>query len=90
MFTQNELNLTQRRWLEFLKDYDMSIHYHPGKANVVVDTISKLYMGSTSHLEEKNKELAKVMHTFACLGVRLMDSTEGEIVVTNGAESSQV
>ncbi|WMV45946.1 hypothetical protein MTR67_039331 [Solanum verrucosum] len=30
MFTQKELNLRQRRWLEFLKDYDMSVHYHPG------------------------------------------------------------
>ncbi|WMV46117.1 hypothetical protein MTR67_039502 [Solanum verrucosum] len=30
VFTQKELNLRQRRWLEFLKDYDMSVHYHPG------------------------------------------------------------
>ncbi|WMV29632.1 hypothetical protein MTR67_023017, partial [Solanum verrucosum] len=34
---QNDLNLRQRRWLEFLKDYDMSVHYHPGKTNVVAD-----------------------------------------------------
>ena len=34
VFTQKELNLRQRRWLEFLKDYDMSVHYHPVKANV--------------------------------------------------------
>ncbi|WMV55352.1 hypothetical protein MTR67_048737, partial [Solanum verrucosum] len=32
-----DLNLRQRKWLEFLKDYDMSVHYHPGKANVVAD-----------------------------------------------------
>ncbi|GKG50921.1 hypothetical protein Tco_0539045, partial [Tanacetum coccineum] len=31
----------QRRWLELLKDYDTNIHYHPGKANVVVDTLSR-------------------------------------------------
>ncbi|WMV25292.1 hypothetical protein MTR67_018677 [Solanum verrucosum] len=30
VFTQKELNLRQKRWLEFLKDYDMSVHYHPG------------------------------------------------------------
>ncbi|WVZ94154.1 hypothetical protein U9M48_040084 [Paspalum notatum var. saurae] len=35
IFTQNELNMRQRRWLEPIKDYDMEIHYHPGKANVV-------------------------------------------------------
>ncbi|KAH0722658.1 hypothetical protein KY290_005316 [Solanum tuberosum] len=37
-----ELNLRQRRWLELLKDYDMSILYHPGKANVVVDALNRL------------------------------------------------
>ncbi|WMV38677.1 hypothetical protein MTR67_032062, partial [Solanum verrucosum] len=36
-----ELNLRQRRWLELLKDYDMSILYHPGKANVVADALSR-------------------------------------------------
>ena len=35
IFTQKELNLRQRRWLELIKDYDMKLHYHPGKANVV-------------------------------------------------------
>ncbi|WMV49694.1 hypothetical protein MTR67_043079, partial [Solanum verrucosum] len=37
VFTQKDLNLRQRRWLEFFKDYDMSVHYHPGKANMVAD-----------------------------------------------------
>ena len=42
-------------------------------------------MGSTSHVEEEKRELAKDLHRLARLGVRLMDSTEGGIVVTNGA-----
>ncbi|KAK1684539.1 hypothetical protein QYE76_045387 [Lolium multiflorum] len=37
IFTQKELNMRQRRWVELIKDYDMEIHYHPGKANVVAD-----------------------------------------------------
>ena len=41
IFTQKKLNLRQRRWLELIKDYDLSIHYHPGKANVVVDALSR-------------------------------------------------
>ncbi|GKC20349.1 putative reverse transcriptase domain-containing protein [Tanacetum coccineum] len=45
---QKELNMRQRRWLEFLSDYDCEIHYHPRKANVVADTLSR---------KERNKQL---------------------------------
>ncbi|KAL0549288.1 hypothetical protein IC582_013769 [Cucumis melo] len=40
-FTQKELNMRQRRWLELVKDYDCEILYHPGKANVVTDALSR-------------------------------------------------
>ncbi|XP_042437060.1 uncharacterized protein LOC122023026 [Zingiber officinale] len=40
-FTQNELNMRQRRWLELVKDYDCDLNYHLGKANVVADTLSR-------------------------------------------------
>ncbi|GKD14975.1 putative reverse transcriptase domain-containing protein, partial [Tanacetum coccineum] len=38
---QKELNMRQRRWLELLSDYDCEIRYHPGKANVVADVLSR-------------------------------------------------
>jgi len=41
LFDQKELNIRQRRWLEFLKDYDFQLSYHPGKANVVTDAFSR-------------------------------------------------
>jgi len=41
LFDQKELNMRQRRWLEFLKDYDFQLSYHPGKANVVADALSR-------------------------------------------------
>jgi hypothetical protein len=40
IFTQPDLNMRQRRWLELIKDYELEVHYHPGKANIVVDTLS--------------------------------------------------
>jgi hypothetical protein len=41
IFTQSNLNLRQRRWLELIKDYDLGINYHSEKANVVADALSQ-------------------------------------------------
>ncbi|KAA3466835.1 reverse transcriptase [Gossypium australe] len=41
LMTQKELNLRQRRWLELIKDYELVINYHSGKANVVADALSR-------------------------------------------------
>ncbi|XP_073061963.1 uncharacterized protein [Primulina eburnea] len=41
LFTQKELNIRQRRLIELLKDYDLTTSYHPGKANKVVDALSR-------------------------------------------------
>jgi hypothetical protein len=57
-FTQKELNMRQRRWLELLKDYDCTINYHPGKANVVADALNrKNIAGSISTKFTMQKEL---------------------------------
>ena len=53
VFTQRELNLPQRRWLELLKDYDMNVHYHQGRVNVVANALSSMIMGSTAHVEDE-------------------------------------
>src|SRR4030067_1764789 len=41
LFDQKELNMRQQRWLELLKDYEFGLNYHPGKANVVADALSR-------------------------------------------------
>ena len=48
LLTQKELNLRQRRWLELFKDYDCKIEYHPEKANVVVDALSRKTVATIS------------------------------------------
>ena len=90
VFTQKELNLLQRRWLELLKDYDMSIIYLFGKANVVVDALSRMMMGSVCHIDEVKKDLMKYVHRFARLGVRLEYSLNGRLKVHHNSESSLV
>ena len=79
VFTQRELNLRQRRWLELLKDYDMNVHYYPGKANVVADAFSRMSIESTTHVEDEKKELVKDIHRLARLGVQLVDYTSGGV-----------
>ncbi|GAU10196.1 hypothetical protein TSUD_418680, partial [Trifolium subterraneum] len=41
LFDQKELSMRQRRWMEYLKDFDFELNYHPGKANVVADALSR-------------------------------------------------
>ncbi|WVZ49115.1 LOW QUALITY PROTEIN: hypothetical protein U9M48_000496 [Paspalum notatum var. saurae] len=58
IFTQTELNMRQRRWLELIKDYDLEIHYHPSKANVVADALSRKSQISLLRARELPDELA--------------------------------
>ena len=50
------------------KDYDMSVLYHHDKINVVADALSRMTMGSVSHLDEAKKDLAREVHRLGRLG----------------------
>jgi len=77
LFDQKELNIRQRRWIEFLKDYDFQLVYHPGKANVVADALSrkkKIQMSSLMIRElaliedfrSMNLEVSMFSNCFSC------------------------
>ncbi|KAF8091062.1 hypothetical protein N665_0454s0003 [Sinapis alba] len=63
IFTQPELNLRQRRWMEFVADYDLEIAYHPGKANLVADALSRRRAEVSAEKEaEVLEDMVRTLH----------------------------
>jgi hypothetical protein len=77
IFTQSKLNMRHRRWLELIKDYELEIHYHPGKANVVADALSRKSQVNMLAAHPMSFELAK---EFDRLSLRFLNNTQGVIV----------
>ena len=73
-----------------MKDYDMSFIYIPGKANVVEDGLSQIYMGSLAHVDDSKKKVVKDMHRLARLGFKLELSPKRGFMVHHNSESSLV
>jgi hypothetical protein len=72
--TQKDLNLRQRRWLELIKDYDLEIHFHPGKVNLVADALSRkenVHSAIVAQLPEETVE------DFRRLNLGIVAHTEG-------------
>jgi hypothetical protein len=79
IFTQLNLNLRQGRWLELIKDYDLRINYHPRKANVVADVLSRRSHVSRLVVDSMPFELCE---EFGKLNLRIvanMKATEMEV-----------
>jgi hypothetical protein len=77
IFTQSELNMRQRRWLELIKDYELEIHYHPDKANVVADALSRKSQVNMLAAHPIPYELAK---EFDKLRLGFLNRTQGVTV----------
>ena len=67
IFTQRDLNTRQRRWMEFLVDYDFTLHYHPGKANVVVDALNRKSWGALASIDSQEWQM---LETVGYLGLQ--------------------
>jgi ribonuclease HI len=72
IFTQLNLNLRQRRWLELIKDYDLRINYHPMKANVVANALSQRSHVSQLVVDSMPFELCE---EFDKLNLRIVSNT---------------
>jgi hypothetical protein len=73
IFTQKDHNLRQRRWLELIKDYDLDIQYHPGKANLVADALSRKGQANIALAFQLPEELME----FEKLNVGMVAHTKG-------------
>ena len=83
IFTQRGLNMRQRRWMEFLEDYDFTLHYHPGKANLVADacTQSKV-MGTIGYYSFPGVANARNVGQFGLQYNEQAQGTLGSLVAT--------
>ena len=72
------------------KDYNITVLYHPGKDNLVADALSRMTMGSVSHIEKDKKDLVRDVHRLARLDMRLEDSPNSGFMVHHNSESSLV
>ncbi|XP_070039661.1 uncharacterized protein [Nicotiana tomentosiformis] len=90
LFKQRDLNLRRRRWLELLKDYDITILYHPGKANVVTDSLNRKAesMGSLAFISVEERPLELDIQSLANILVRLDISEPSRVLACVVAQSS--
>ena len=90
IFDQRDLNLRQRRWLELLKDYDCTILYHPGKANVVADALNRKSMGSLAYIAVQRRHMVREVRNCLNDGVVLSVTNTGTMLAHVQVRSSLV
>ena len=61
IFTQRDLNMRQLMWMEFLEDYDFTLHYHPGKANVVANALSQKSQGVLVSVASREWQMLEIV-----------------------------
>nr|KYP44182.1 Retrovirus-related Pol polyprotein from transposon 297 family [Cajanus cajan] len=83
LFDQKELNMRQRRWMEFLKDYDFQWMYHPGRANVVADALSRKSIHMLSMMMKELELVEEFRDLNLCVELAQDHISCGMITITN-------
>ena len=76
IFMQRDLNMRQRRWVEFLEDYDFTLHYHLGKENVVADALSRKSRGALASIASREWRMLETVGQF---GLQYSEHTRGTL-----------
>ena len=76
IFTQRDLNMRQRRWMEFLEDYDFTLNYHPDKENVVTDALSRKSQGAFANIASRKWRMLETVGQF---GLQYSEQTQGTL-----------
>ena len=76
IFTQRDLNMRQCRWMEYLEDYDFTLHYHPNKENVVVDVLNRKSRGVLASIVSREWQMLETIGQF---GLQYNDHAQGDI-----------
>ena len=82
IFTQHGLNMRQRRWMEFLENYDFTLHYHPGKANVVADALSRKSRGALAGITSQEWRMLETVGQFGLQYSEQSHGTFGSLMAT--------
>jgi hypothetical protein len=90
IFTQLDLNRRPRRWLELIKDYELEVHYHPRKANVVADTLSRKahcnYLPTVHSTGEESS--TRVVLDLSLFSIALTPTLRSEIIAAQKCDNS--
>jgi hypothetical protein len=82
IFTQPDLNMRQGRWLELIKEYELKVHYHSGKSNVIVDALSRMahynYLPAVRLTGEESS--TQVLPNLSLFIITLTPTLRGEII----------
>ena len=82
IFMLPNLNLRQRIWMEFLEDYDFTLHYHPCKENVVADALSWKSWGQLASIASQEWRMLETMGQFGLQYNEQAQGTLGSLVAT--------